>query len=281
MLAFTLTLSVLTCILTQKCAKFECSDRSDKTCTTVQAGFGSKGYNNVTFYDVCSKVEKCNIDSFESLTQSEADATYNCTTKNSSMLTRYPGEDCNVNTDCLKSDSSTGSCINNKCSGRTNDEPCNSNEACLVSLYCSSSGKCTPQKKKGEDCVNTYECPNSLLCYHETCSIKPFSLPLGSFIPYNDRDIMEQYCVLGTAEPAYCLSSDVGCGVSCTAFNQTFTDEYRECEYGDDCEYSYNGKFKSILKCSCGLNGGRKGYCQQGQNMSKRLILIFRRTGVA
>jgi hypothetical protein len=244
-----------------QCAKFECGESGDNTCAIERSGVKTVGYNNVTFSNVCPDDLKCEVDRYiyQDLSEYDRDFIFKCN-RIIPTLPRYPGEDCSTDKDCYVTESTTGKCVEGKCSGTKMGERCIDSLECLVGLYCQGA-KCMPQQQLGEKCYKSADCANNLLCNNSTCSVKPYSLPLGSEITTYDG-AADNYCQLGYAKS---LTYNT---FFCTSMNQTWSEDYRKCNYGDSCQYVIPGSDNYTMPCSCGFNPDQQGYCPQGKNIS-------------
>lgn len=239
----------------KQCAKYTC--QADKAeCAVLETPSPDK--ISVTLSDVCKDKEKCNIggepnDVFYRLTNSS----FTCGIV--TVKERYPGEECTQNSDCVypidAKDPIFHQCINGKCSGFAENAKCVKTEECLAGYSCDSESKtCQKQKSAGEDCVDSYECKNNLLCYQKTCQNVLFSLNTGEQISGEGGDHKGKYCRYGVAQNNFCVEIRDNQG-----------EKMIPCNYDDDCEYSYfpEAQGKLTKKCECGYNAEGKGYCRK------------------
>jgi hypothetical protein len=257
------------------CPKYTCSQPSNVTaCAAVEVGTNE---NKVYLNDICSKDQMCVVPlrPWEIFAELNMNAAYSCD-KPSYPLTfvRYPGEDCTVDEDCYKSkfDEITGKCMNGKCMGYNTTQSCTEHAECWVGLYCGRMsqtdphGTCTEQKKQDSDCGTSYECTNDYLCLSGKCSTKPYSLPLGTQVNADSVFPASVYCQFGYAFKGECSS------LNQTDVTNKDLDYLKQCNHGEACHYTNNGKGNVTLYCDCGYNENGYGYCPRGHDTSK---LIF------
>jgi hypothetical protein len=241
-----------------RCAKYTCSTTS-KSCANVQTRFDD-AINQVTLAPTCNPSEKCDIPvkPWQTLSYAEEDKAFSCV-YSPIEVKRYPGEDCFIDTDCVRG--TEGSCVNMKCIGATVGQDCKKDDECVVGTYCDQDSKqCAKQKQFGAECNNSYECINSLLCQKKTCSVAPFSLQIDAEV---EGDFEKHKCALGFIHNGKCAS-----------FKQIDLDpstgNTRKCELGEKCAYTINGSDDTItLDCECGYNKDGFGYCPRGHESSK------------
>jgi hypothetical protein len=272
--------------LNTQCDKIQCSqgfNPENKVCTSIKTDSEVVFYNNVTIYDVCNDNEVCDVNYFSYLADSLEDKDFTCSPKD--PVQRYPGEDCTTDDDCLNDpynpDPILGHCgIDKKCTGKKLNESCDYDDfKCSVGSYCENhEGICQPQKGFGESCDEDFACDNGLLCYNHTCSVKPFSLPVGTPLPVGEsnEEIKSKFCNFGI----FTLNSNIT-EFFCGMLNQTSSDEFVKCDHEVPCNYTLSAFQTYQLSCDCGLNADAQGYCQQGQNLSKILNLTVRGAGMA
>jgi hypothetical protein len=245
----------------KKCPNYTCAKGTENSCANVKSYISTIGYNYVNLTDTCKPGEICNVGSspYAILSDIQRDEAFTCDIR---QILRYPGEDCKHDSDCYKDEDykTTGTCVNNKCTGQGVDDPCDSHKQCLKGLYCNNkpSGICKPQLGKDEPCTTTYGCINSLLCHGNKCQLKPFSIDIGTVVGKQDDSFLKCRFVL------------IDCDGICTSHNQT--EEYKDyltCKHGDACTYSLNGGDTKYVNCPCGYNAEGLGYCPIGHNKSK------------
>ena len=181
-------------------------------------------------------------------------------------IKRYPGEQCNINSDCIVENSI---CSNGNCTGFKVNEKCNETKQCIVGLFCDKEQKiCVVQKNEGEKCKEAWDCKNYLGCFKGRC-IKFGSLKKGikvtqEFAPFPGEDRRNYLCYTGELN-----EGDGSTGEFCVENNydknwldgkDLIEDKYVKCNYGEECIYN-NGKNKTIKKCECGYNSKGQGYC--------------------
>ena len=181
-------------------------------------------------------------------------------------IKRYPGEECDINSDCILKNST---CVNGLCTGVGPNENCNETKQCIAGYYCNKeSNTCTPQKKEGEKCSEGWDCTNYCGCFKGRC-IKFGTLKKGIKItkemapfPGDDKrnflclttelnlaDGLEgNFCVLNDYDPSWNKTSNLEEG------------KYIKCNFGEKCYYS-NGRSKFSKDCECGYNNEGQGYC--------------------
>jgi hypothetical protein len=257
-------------IFAKKCPKYACSKGSSpNACASVEP---DTEQNKVYLNDICKKEDVCVVPPkpWEAFADATTKLEYVCDKQlTPTTQLRYPGEACSADIDCFQSkhDQITGHCKDGKCAGLDKDAKCEEHGQCPVGYYCGKNlpddkdKACKEQKKDNAQCSSSLECINTLLCHAGTCSVKPYSLPLGTRVDgsYFPTDM---YCQLGYAYKGVCSS-----------LNQTDTtskdmDYLKQCNYGDVCTYTNNGIETVTLPCECGYNENGYGYCPRGHDTS-------------
>ena len=183
-------------------------------------------------------------------------------------IKRYPGESCNINSDCIVDNSI---CKDGQCTGVNEGENCKKTEQCLVGFYCNNSTKkCEKQKKEGEKCIEGWDCENFLGCFKGRC-IKFGTLKKGIKItnesaPFPGDDLKHFLCYTGELNEGngitgdFCVTNDYD--VTWKNSNNKNPDEngYIKCNFGEQCIY-HNGRNKVYKNCECGYNNMGQGYC--------------------
>jgi hypothetical protein len=268
-----------------KCGSIKCSPGGDpKVCARLISGLSTTPQNNITIYDICNDNEVCDVHLFNSLSDAEVSTEFPCAAKTHD-IERYAGEDCNTDDDCwndpFNPDPVLGHCeVDKKCSGKRLNETCIYNDkVCMAGLYCDDiTDTCQPQKGYGEPCENEdWACVNGLICYNKTCSVKPFSFPVGTVL--TGDDLMDKINTLLCNFGIYAWNDDISEFI-CASLNQTTNDEFVKCNYKELCNYTLSGYADYQVECGCGLNPDTQGYCRQGQNLSN-INLMFRGAGMA
>jgi hypothetical protein len=258
---------IYTVSLQKQCPKISCTQGSSNTCASINTHLPDLGYNIVNLMDVCLASEFCDIypiPPWKAFTDLDRNKTYTCSPKNITISSRFPGEDCDDDGDCVQFGNTTGKCTGNKCIGQKQNDTCSATAECLTGLYCNKSDqKCEPQRQMNASCNNSFDCVNSLLCFNKICSIKPFSLPIGQEVPDTSDPFSDFYCSLSRMR-------NTGNSTFCTLLNQTTTgDDLVKCNYGDSCSYLFDNSDKASLDCECGYNANGQGYCPIGHTQSK------------
>jgi hypothetical protein len=246
------------------CPNYTCDRRQENSCVYVQTGAHSTNSNSITLTDICNSDEFCNVPQPQSdiLSKEQLDSSYTCVKRTKITPPRYPGENCNEDADCLASSSTTGRCINNKCSGVAEQETCYSSMECLKGLYCDmGQHKCFKQKPVNVRCYSSSECENKYLCHESRCGLKPFSLDIGSEIKDNSDMFNFAKCQLGFM--------DMFNRCSMLSQDEPNEGEFIKCIMGEKCFYKIVGTDYGYGKdCGCGYNSTGQGYCTKGHNNS-------------
>jgi hypothetical protein len=246
------------------CPKYQCVNGTDKTCASLEVRPDNRIVNLTAS---CQEGEQCNVnfpEYFWLANLYNKNQTFHCIPSTNSTLSsvRLPGEDCTKDGECVHDprDPVTGKCVNGKCSGHSEGETCKDHTGCLKGLYCDRGSKtCQKQKAKDSDCVTSYECINSVLCHQGKCNLEPFSLPLGSQVSTDDRDMDMWKCSMAFTH-----------NYTCTMLNQKDTKQtYVPCNPSENCIYNTNEGDEINNMCDCGYNSNGQGYCMVGQNKSK------------
>ena len=243
------------------CAIYKC-ETSNSGDFCVKSVYKNPFDISVSLYDICSENIFCKIGGEPN------EVFYNGTNVNSKcysneLIKRYPGEKCNIDSECVyplnNPSSQFHKCEDGRCTGMEEEGICEDNTWCLAGYYCDKfSGKCKEQKSEGDKCSETSECQNNLICLESKCEDKLYSLEDGVKVPeYENIEIQKKFCKSGEVMDNICVS-----------FNDIKTpldnDKYYECSYGSFCTYNVKGadKEKQInINCPCGYNSEGKGYC--------------------
>jgi len=254
-----------------KCAKYSCK-KDDTTCASSKNPFNDAGDGvEVTLGKKCDK----GMDCYLGQTGTEVfytNATTALTCKNMTVpeiKVRFPGEECEVDSDCFNDVSHPGACYGKKCWGMNETQPCNATESCVVGLYCDLvKGQCTKQRKEGEPCVYGWDCQNHLGCHDGTC--KAFgSLKEGINVTSAMSNWDKPEDVFGYGRRMLCeyASMDKN-GDVCSQFNyfgatlgKKNADGFVPCDKDDLCSYADLNNNTVSLPCGCGYNDQGQGYC--------------------
>ena len=243
-----------------KCAIYKCEDSSfGDYC--AKSNFKNAFNISVNLYDICSDNVECKIGGDPN------EVFYNGTNVNSKchsieLIKRYPGERCNLDSECVyplnNPSSQFHQCVEGRCSGMDNDGICEDNTWCLAGYYCDKfSGKCKEQKGNKDKCFETKECQNDLICLNSKCSDELFSLDNGQTVPsYEEKEIQKHFCKSGEVIDNTCVSYN--------DLSKLDNENYHNCSYGTFCKYKLiglKGKDEIKMNCSCGYNSEGIGYC--------------------
>ena len=186
----------------------------------------------------------------------------NCTYKQPYVPSnKLPGESCNYDIDCYKSNS----CVDGKCVGKQLNQECQKNQDCDVGLYCFNQ-KCQQQiKENGVGCLKDADCTNDCGCENfdqnktktNVCK-KYFSVP--------NYEVLQQNCGKGyvdyLCESGFCVDVGVSMCYPAPISNHSLP---VKCSGNSDCTSSPAGQSGVIVqgKCSCGFNAQGQSYCEQ------------------
>ena len=245
------------------CAIYSCLKSNSINNYCAKSNYKNVFNISVSLYDICSEDVFCKIGGEPN------DVFYNRTNINSKCFSselnkRYPGERCEIDSECVypigNPSSQFHKCDEGRCTGMDEDGICEDNTWCLAGYYCDKfSGKCKEQKTKNDKCTETKECENDLICFDYECQEKLYSLSDGKEVPEYEEDIeiQKRFCKSGEVINNVCVSyNDLN--------NKLNDDEYKNCTYGSFCNYKVNGlaNQKEIsFKCPCGYNDEGIGYC--------------------
>lgn len=215
--------------------------------------------------NLCNKDEVCQIDdkyrySYVSVFNTKQ-SFGKCVPLKEDFRGRYPGEDCDVDEDCLTKGSD---CVKGKCTGKDLNQPCNHTDQCLVGLYCDSvKKKCKRQKKQGEFCQSSFDCLNYLGCYSNRCA-KFASLRKGvkvdSVVESKHMDYLRSlFCINGclSKDKEYCTETNY---IGETLKNKPKNSDLVECKFGEECHYT-DGYVNFTKRCVCSYSDSGKSYC--------------------
>lgn len=250
---------------TYSCPKYTCTT-GGSSCLASTNPFTDGGIINVNLTTgVCQKNQTCaGLDKI----YDESTVAGKCVDKSIVEPTevRFPGEDCEKNSDCFADFGKNGTCTDKKCAGVEVGKSCNKTVECLVGNFCSSNGTCTAQLSVGGKCSSIYECANNLACYKGSC-VEFGSVKSGEELTNNtigdffDDERKFLLCEFGQNNETACTQKLYHADVEKNANS----DGYIKCNKGDKCLYS-NG---IVEYCGCGYNADGQGYCPLSQKYSK------------
>ena len=245
----------------QKCAKYKCVPTLiNNYCASSK--FEDQSNITVEVADICDKDNYCYLNDKKpnEYFYEEIDQNAKCISSINENLKRYPGEECNLDSDCVYPIKSTSSqfhkCVKNKCTGLGKEEKCDSNDECIAGLYCDmTSGKCKEQNSKGKDCIFSTDCKNNLLCYDNRCEDYLFTFTEGAYTPQIEKN-REKYC-------KYNMVDSFGFCIKLIDQVKGRDDEYIKCDRNGECIYTILPYSYGQLKknCDCGYNSIGQGYC--------------------
>ena len=203
--------------LNQQCPKFSCNLKAEN-CLIGNNPLQEDGKNISVILNPysCSEKEYCTLPEENklinsSLIMNNINLEGQCKIyEGKKGIKRYPGESCNINTDCLLEDSI---CVKGNCTGVGDGGDCNRTEQCVVGHYCNkNTNKCEKQKREGERCVEGWDCANYLGCFRGRC-IKFGSLKKGIKVtkesaPFPGNDLRHFLCYTGELNEESGLTGD-------------------------------------------------------------------------
>lgn len=164
--------------------------------------------------------------------------------------TRYPGDACSANSDCV-----FGNCTNKVCTGLTLGETCLDVYFCEAALFCNmTSQKCEMQVAGSGACDSPLDCMNAFTCSLGQC-VKYFSLPVGTETDVFEADGFSEACSTGYVQLAVPGSN---AGVCSTPPVSNSTQVLRICNPGELC---WSANKTSYKMCECGLSPESLSYC--------------------
>ena len=208
------------------CDTFKCDNSlGAETCL-------KRGTNGSYLLKSCSKGKSCQIN--ENLNEGTC-VEY--------IPSKYPGEYCTNNTECL-----SGNCTSKKvCRGLNENLECDNDHKCDYGLYChrkDGKGKCTAVIKHSKNCTLENRCDAGLVCNKGTCVV------IGSIEEGKEANISSA-CKTFYSNGTHCIKGPilVGSSTNCSK----------------DCSYIVNATGKSFNKsCVCGMSENPKKYCSPG-----------------
>ena len=244
------------------CAIYKCENSASNNQYCVQSNYKNALNIKVKLFDICSEDVSCKIGGDPNeifYNKTDVDAKCYSTIQNK----RYPGEKCEVDSECVyplnNPSSQFHKCEDGRCNGMDENGICEDNSWCLAGYYCDKfSGKCKEQKEKKEKCLDSKECQNNLICLNSVCSEDLFSLEDGKEVPSKeDSEIQKRFCKNGEVLDSKCVKyNDVE--------QKLADDEYKKCNFGEKCIYKViglNSNRTFEVSCPCGYNAAGQGYC--------------------
>lgn len=185
----------------------------------------------------------------------------NTTCQKSSPVTAYssyPGEPCNVTSDCV-----SGTCFSGVCFGANIGQACTAHMDCNPGYHCSNK-LCAPLISSGKTgCLTDYDCIPSAGCnINSTAGLCTpyFSLKNDVRISICNKITQGGYSFLCTTGVCLSSSSRSSIGV-CSAAPVSVSVHPRECLSNSDCQAKTND-FNYVGTCTCGINPYAASYCQ-------------------
>ena len=252
-----------------KCAVYSC-EKVIGGGICAKSDYKSEYEIDVTLSDICSEHKKCNLNGEPN------EIFYNGnnvegTCFSAILYNKYPGEKCDFDTECIyplnNPSSQFHKCEEGHCNGMGENGICEDNSWCKVGLFCDKTkGKCKEQKSKGNNCFESKDCKNNLICRDGKCD-DLFILKDGQSVPEREsHEIQRKFCENGEVINNICVSYNDFNG---TKVNEN---EYKKCDYNYYCKYKVNGLEegrKKYIKCGCGYNSEGQGYCPHFHDYSK------------
>ena len=255
-----------------KCPSYQCG--SEKVCAKSNNPnlFDSSNVTVTLTKGVCTKDQTCEISDSKSI-YFNSTRDFPCSTQISTK-TKYSGETCSQNDECLNAKCESGSCkfieLEKECNPLDPLIYCGLNSFCFTNSTTSKSS-CVKQSEKDQVCSSTYQCKNNLVCYDGKCSLE-----YGSLDEKFDFDLMKftpdfvQYELL-------CKSLEfTKTKKKCHTYSYNNTADsngYVSCNrtvLGEDCVYKTSLNETLTYSCDCGFNADGKSYCPV--DFSKRKI---------
>ena len=249
------------------CAIYQCdSEKKNEFCAISK--YENKYNINVTLSDICPEGVGCKIGGDPNVVfYNESDINAKCYLIEENK--RYPGEKCDIDSECVfplnNPSSQFHKCVDGRCNGMDENNICEDNTWCIAGYFCDKiSGKCKEQLKKNENCYETKECKNDLICLNNKCADSLFSLSDGSDVPKNENEEFKK---------KFCQSMEIMYD-KCVSFSDSekSDQEYQKCNFGSYCKYKVNGLEGEVYKfvnCPCGFNDVGQGYCPHFQDYNK------------
>lgn len=227
-----LLISLLGVTLSERCSvEYKCIE-SDRTQNGMCMVKGDEETEGKTMYYVtsCQKNQYCPLSS-----KISADVLY-C---ESNRPILYPGDVCIFNNQCRSK-----LCVNNICSGKSENETCTYHYDCNKDLYCESS-ICKKVKSEGDACTSDVQCDFGTMCstYNKTKQcLRLYSLPVGAQVDTN----------------LVCSSGFMNNKKMCIEkiYNKS---NGGSCKDESDCLYTDSDGTQSYGTCACNKEG--KQYC--------------------
>ncbi len=259
------------------CAKYECKSNED-SCAFSHYDT-NKTETDVVLSSICNSTSYCNIGGSPNIVfYNKTDVTGKCTKKPHNIVgVRYPGEECNFDTDCFSPDKSryteslVGTCLYGVCRGYNETESCQETAWCWKGLYCDNSNMTSPTcaklKSSGSECKKSNECQNNLLCFEGKCESVWYSQSVGKNVSAIGDSAPEHYCKFGKSYNGICDYLNTTDAVDSQS-------GLVKCEVGQLCNYTSTSG-ASTKMCECGYNPDGLSYCPMGNNQSKFLYYLY------
>eukprot|EP00830_Metopus_es_P002234 TRINITY_DN119_c0_g1_i1.p1 TRINITY_DN119_c0_g1~~TRINITY_DN119_c0_g1_i1.p1 ORF type:complete len:429 (-),score=79.43 TRINITY_DN119_c0_g1_i1:6-1193(-) len=152
----------------------------------------------------------------------------------------YPGDYCTANSTCLSKN-----CVQNRCVGTPEGQPCKTHSDCNGGLYCNTTNYCAPTIKENGSCDDSKKCDAAAFCSNNTCE-RYGSLEEEKFaaIPSLCKSF---YSVGGKCKSGPKLQGNTTCP------------ETQKCQYKSKDEPAFTES------CVCGYSKSGTPYCNQGR----------------
>lgn len=166
-------------------------------------------------------------------------------------LQSYPGEPCNIQSDCQ-----IGQCSNGICQGLGLSAKCSSSGQCAPGLFCASTGLCSQQHSVGSACSSDFDCVSYAGCVNNNCT-EYYSLAVNSTVPDCSSTGLSNFCQKMTCLRTTWLGSSGKCVQPKTSYHAA----PQQCTSNLNCTAT-DGVSNYTGTCACGYNEIGAAYCQ-------------------
>lgn len=199
---------------------------------------------------------------------------------NQTVLVRYPGENCTMNSQCL-----SGNCTGNICIGTAQGGYCGSSNECDIGLFCTSKNfqfTCQPLIAAYEfGCGSDFDCVNYCGCRFGVNGPPGMCYPYFSLGNGNSTSCENGISLLCSTGACY------GSGYSgvCTTAPVSTMALGTPCTFNGQCTGKNSVSQSFTSQCTCGYNNGGLSYCQPflgdapGVAFLKQMKTYFKSTG--
>jgi hypothetical protein len=267
-------------VSTNQCPMFKCGTEKTFCSNSANPNNFDSSMISLTLNKVCNSTQSCPLPDYKQIYNKETVQT-TCVDNNSGK-SKFPGESCKRNEDCVNKNCTSNVCqyieLNGACSRA---DPIDLTKQCGVGAYCNATNFCNLQIKRDQACDNTFDCENDLVCFNKTCSMTYGSVKDGDLVQTDllSKDFGNNYDYLCETmkfdtDTKKCYSYNYANSTSMVPNSAGFVACNRT-DAGNECIYETSLDKKTMTRnCECGYNSNGQGYCPLDFSKGKFLKIL-------